>query len=663
MAIAASPIRRILIGILPSALFVLVGFIAYLYQSHAKADFQSSRSFRALMMMGSQIQSRLDAQEAVFIRTGKVPATGEPLVAPITFHSSPMFAPALRSKDWTVDLDKIVGPLMRLDVFDSVMVARQDGGEVLVQDPKMLFRIVNLSALFEARVEGAKADGKTPSAVSEKMRGTEMAPRSDAFPMRMGDEYMVYLHPISLRQKAANESKGVRLVLVGMTKKPDLTLASLWNPAYVEPGFWFVILLLAGWPLQKIFNLTPGQRFRRRDGLLFLICGMALTSMLTCLLLDFYYDSVWDSETDRQLRETANQISRNFNAELNSAYDNLVGFDDQMQQEARDLRETCLKLPDDHEASGGRKLVNVLVDRPEFPFETAEWLNQYGIQRIKWTIRGQVNSFGQRKDRDYFKDLKHGHLPGVAGKHFSLQRLYSWDDGQDLTVMGIAMDSQHPCLTTRVGGLHAISVGSIVLPPNLQFAVVDAAGLVLYHTDATRVHVENFANECERTREVVAAHVRMAARKECTEASSRECATFEAEYDGRSRRMYVQALDVEALPWSVIVFADASILEKQEGGVLRLALLFLFAYAFTIAALLFLLYVNRRKWWVTPPWSEVPARLAALFAFLLCAIVWFALLIVSPQVLIAFCGAFFCPIVGIAAAAIALTAKFSFLSG
>jgi WD40-like Beta Propeller Repeat len=98
------------------------------------------------------------------------------------------------------------------------------------------------------------------------------------------------------------------------------------HPAYVKPGFLFVILLLAGWPLQKILSLNPGQRFRRRDGLLFLICGMVLTSMLTCLLLDFYYDSVWTIETDRRLTETADHISRNFKAELNSAYDKLVAF-------------------------------------------------------------------------------------------------------------------------------------------------------------------------------------------------------------------------------------------------------------------------------------------------------------------------------------------------
>jgi hypothetical protein len=428
------------------------------------------------------------------------------------------------------------------------------------------------------------------------------------------------------------------------------------HPAYVKPGFLFVILLLAGWPLQKILSLNPGQRFRRRDGLLFLICGMVLTSMLTCLLLDFYYDSLWDAETDRRLTETADHISRNFKAELNSAYDKLVLLDDPIMNAANELKEDCVKAGD--KVPDGKSLPNVLVNRKDFPFETADWLNQNGMQRIRWSIKDKVGSFGSRKDRSYFKELKHGNLPSIAGKQFSLQRLYSWDDGTDLTVMGIAMKQPGPaCLTTRVGGFHAISVGPIVLPPNIRFAVVDSSGLVLYHSDATRVQVENFLDECERTRQAVAAHVRMAARKECTEPPSEECAAFEAEYEGKPQRMYVRELSVNALPWSVIVFADASNMEMQEGGVLRLALLLFLAYAVTIAALLFLLHANRRSWWVAPPWHEVPARLAGIFALLLCVIVLFAVFIVSSRISVVFFGAFLCPILAIAAAAIALTEK------
>ena len=671
MTIAASPIRRILIGILPSAILGLVAFVVYAYQSHALADYEINRSFRALNMMGNQIKSGLNAEEDAVVRTGREVGSKDGFTTGMTFVSLPLSAGASGKpsdwKKWTVDLAKMVEPLMRMDVFDSVLVATQDG-TVLAQDPGMLFRIDQLQALMLARIGTGKAADTPRSGGTDKNREPPIALRSESFPVRLGeDDYTVFLHPVSLRQRSENGKGIVKLVVAGIAKRAEFSPVNLLNPAYLEFLFIFCITLLAGLPLQRIFSLIPGQRFRRRDGVLILGSGVVLVSMLTCWLLDFYYDSVWNSDVDSHLTRIAGKISDNFRAELKEKYDALICLDWQMEQQASQLKEVCLQMPEVRETQKGQKLVDVLVDHREFPFETAEWLNQYGTQRIKWTVRDAINSFGQRKNRAYFQDLKHGskntyEFEETLGSTFSLQRLHTWEDGKYLTVMGIPMNPpKKPCLTTRVAGFQTISVGPIILPPNIQYAVVDGEGVVLYHGNETRVLVENFADECERSSGVVAARIKMASRKDCAgegELSRSDCGPFEAEYEGKHRRMYVQALAVKGLPWSVVVYADANKLEQQEGRVLRKALFFFLLYGLTVGTVLLMLYLDRRRWWVAPPWSEVPARLAFLFAILLCIIVCFALLVTSPRIFIVIGSAFFWPIAGIGAAAFALTTKF-----
>ena len=667
--IASSSMRRVFIGILPSALLIAAAFIIYAYQSHALSDYQTSRNFRALNMMGNQIKSTLNAEEDVVTRSTTSISETASSPSKITFISTPITSQSSKvthgQRKWTEDLAKVVEPLMRLDVFDSVLVARQDG-TVLVQDPNMLFRVVDLRALL-----AGKPESKSGEQPLTDTKNADIVPRSDTYTVRMGDDqYNVFVHPISLRQTEEG-GKPVKLVLAGVIRQDEFKPANFIDTAYLEFGFVLCITLLVGWPLQRIIGLSPGQRFRRRDGLLFLASGLCLVSMISCLFLDVYYDSIWDRDLDQRLARTAVQINDNFVAELKADYNYLLSLDDRAKEDATKLNEGCLKVAESREPPPGYSRSDVLVTDPKhplpttesYPFQTTEWLNSYGIQRIKWSTASDVGSFGDRRDRAYFQNLKHGAKSTYEiepGKQFSLQRLHSWETAQDLTVMGVPVDPPwSACIGTRVAGIRLQSVGSIVLPPNTEYVVVDGDGLVVYHANEARVQVENFVDECEDNKDAVATQVKKAAAKDCP---GEECEPIEAKYQGKSRRMHVRPLDVNRLPWSVIVYSDLDELEHQKGRGLGETLIFFFIYLCSVSATLLVLYRTRRKWWAAPPWREVPARLACIFALLLILIIVFSWCLASARSAIVIGGAFLLPLVAIALTTATLTTKSPFPS-
>src|SRR5436853_1667404 len=155
----AFPLRRLLIGIGPSAVMLLLAYFVFNYHQHVYGDLQSKRNFRALNEIGNQIKSKLDALEEVVSRSasgeeGKEYLTSLGLLE--TEESATdqvLFSSA--SASWRPNLQNIFEPLMRLDLFEAVVIAEQDG-TVLVQKSNSLVRFSNLSALIQKRITAIK---------------------------------------------------------------------------------------------------------------------------------------------------------------------------------------------------------------------------------------------------------------------------------------------------------------------------------------------------------------------------------------------------------------------------------------------------------------------------------------------------------------------------
>jgi hypothetical protein len=117
-----------------------------------------------------------------------------------------------------------------------------------------------------------------------------------------------------------------------------------------------------------------------------------------------------------------------------------------------------------------------------------------------------------------------------------------------------------------------ISVAGPVLPGDFQFAIINADGLVIFHSDATRNLRENFFAETDQDKEI---RSRVLMRTE---------GALGANYLGRAHRLYVRPMRANANElWSVVIFRDLRLEQTMNLEVLSLATILFLLYALAIA--------------------------------------------------------------------------------
>jgi hypothetical protein len=110
----------------------------------------------------------------------------------------------------------------------------------------------------------------------------------------------------------------------------------------------------------------------------------------------------------------------------------------------------------------------------------------------------------------------------------------------------------------------------------VQFAVVDRAGRVLFHTDSSRSLTENFFQESEDSPRLKSLVV------------GRDSGTLTARYLGRGHRFYVTPLDLAPFGdprWSLVVFQADAVSETANLETINLAVSMFVLYAFALAAI------------------------------------------------------------------------------
>jgi len=141
---------------------------------------------------------------------------------------------------------------------------------------------------------------------------------------------------------------------------------------------------------------------------------------------------------------------------------------------------------------------------------------------------------------------------------------------------GSAPDHEATDLTGMTIATSLVSLSNPVLPKNLQFAVVDRAGRVLFHSDASRTMAENIFQESENNPTLKSL------------VASRDSDTFTGRYLGRAYRFHVRPLDVKALGgarWSLLVFQPTSVAEATNLGTLMLSISMFVVYALALAVI------------------------------------------------------------------------------
>jgi hypothetical protein len=240
----------------------------------------------------------------------------------------------------------------------------------------------------------------------------------------------------------------------------------------------------------------------------------------------------------------------------------------------------------------------VLMHLPdlEYPFfKIMVWSDDAGWQRIKWSTSAVVTPFVNVGDSklSYFESLKLARRltstrSDVPKNGVSVTT--SPNTGEKITVFWQALPLLDPAKNTANDPVKnpaepdmtgvtlvtaPVSLTEPLLPKNVQFAVVDRQGRVLFHTDASRSLAENMFQESEDSPTLKSL------------VTSRETGAFTARYLGRAHRFFVRPLDLTPFDtrWSLLVFQASAVTETANLGTLNLAVSLFVVYVLAIAAI------------------------------------------------------------------------------
>jgi len=444
----------------------------------------------------------------------------------------------------------IVSPLIAQipdGIFDDLLVFGPDG-RMIYQKSKAGVHIATLqSLLLETKAEraGAKADeAEKPSRESSQLVDLPLA----------GVNYKVFLEPINLtlvrgmpaegKHKAEAETEvgqDVRMTLCGLIPADRFRSRSLSisGSVLIWPLFAVAALLILSWPILRVYKASAMERLRAPDGALLAFSILAGVSLVTLMLFHAgYLHREGDGVLDDRLKELASRIDHNLECEIRDALGSLDAASEDAGSNA-----------DRYRPQG-----NVLESRMDlfrgYPhFEQVFWADASGNQLAKWSIRPETTPPTPVRENDFFVKVQQGRAWTLrGGGRVYAQAKYSTNTGDYLTFLAKPVRKGKATVAVMVTPM--ASVVHPVLPPGFGYAILDAQGRVVYHSQDTRNQLENFYHE------IPDANVLRAA------AETRSARAVDTRYQGRLRRVYMTTLDgIQRSPWRLAVFCD---LEEQE---------------------------------------------------------------------------------------------------
>ena len=419
-----------------------------------------------------------------------------------------------------------------------------------------------------------------------------------------GADYKLFVQPVNLSLLAKSGKEAEEWALCGLVRSDHFRAAS----SAISSTYWLMLiaalaLLCLVIPLLKLRVLGRRERFRGGDGVLVAATTFLIAALMTFCVLDVYYFSyAFRNVTDRQLRGAADEIRRSVIAEAEAAvaeldsradtlYDDLTGLlkgehapETQVRFEKQKRGESEQRLGCDPVWACGQDLLleKGALERPYPFFKVIAWSDSGGTQRAKRTTDKSITPFISIAALEYFGDLDRARRlefdKGVPRHGVSV--VQSPNTGAPLTVFWKALpDDGWSDLTAASLVTTPMSVVRPVLPKDLQFAVLDTTGRVLFHSDPRRSLNENFFQECEENPTLRAL------------AAARTSGTSTVQYLGRRHRLHVTPIDLASSlnsfrdpQWSLVVFQDRLVFETINLETLTLATMLFVAYGLVLAA-------------------------------------------------------------------------------
>jgi len=381
-----------------------------------------------------------------------------------------------------------------------------------------------------------------------------------------GTAYKVFAQPI--RVPGTNDQVLATFWLVGMVESKLFLLETLAisHRALAHLGL-LTLGVFAIMPFFKLQFMGPHISLRPRDAAALGAAAVILTGLLSFCLLDFCAHHHRKKSFNDDLRVLGTQISSNLIADIRDSHWGL--------QRLTMVATQGVHFPENvisNDAQRVHYMTNALEDpvvaceltQAKYPwFDMVSWLDANGFQNRKWTAKSTPTPFINLRWRTYFTDAQaqRRSLYEYRDKtnHCWVEPVVSANTGEST----VAVAMPHGDGVAVMDGKF-ISVIRPLLPPNCGFAIVSPDGLVLLHSDPARNMRENINQECNYHPRLRAAL--LGGRGE----------PFDISYQGRPHAFYLTA--VPGLAWSVIVFREASLVNRASFDVLWASLIFFAIY-------------------------------------------------------------------------------------
>jgi hypothetical protein len=469
---------------------------------------------------------------------------------------------------------------------------------------------VQLSLLHESKKAGSASESKKAPAASE---GKKAASASD-----------------DKSAASASEDKNAapapeEWTLTGLVRLDRFRAASSTIPTTYWLWFGAVLALVCfAIPVLKPRVLSPRERLTRLDSVSIGAAIFMMMALATFIALDLRaFGSLVPAAVDQQLQSVATSMAAHVGQETEAVgkqMKELAGdrpwpqsLDYGHEPEAQSLDEIRRHLKreegaeinldaGDHSGSQAdrsqckpswscRSGVLMRLHDLEYPFfKRMVWSDDAGWQRIKWSTSAVVTPFVNVGDStpSYVESLKLARRLALIKSDVPRNGVLvtaSPNTGEKVTMFWQAVPlldpdknpvkkPAEPDMTGVTLVTAPVSLTEPMLPKNVQFAVVDRQGRVLFHTDASRSLAENMFLESEDSPKLRAL------------VTSRETGAFTARYLGRAQRFFVRPLDLKPFDtrWSLLVFQASAVAETANLGTLNLAVSMFVVYALALAA-------------------------------------------------------------------------------
>jgi hypothetical protein len=346
-----------------------------------------------------------------------------------------------------------------------------------------------------------------------------------------------------------------------------------------------VLIIIVAFPWLKLYQMGSKDRLTVSDGVASIVVAMLLMSLL--FFSFFKYNVLLRPDISEDSKNTlANEITNTFKSEVDVVYDKLHQIDTLVSNHI-DL------FTDLHDLNNEGIYANTTTHRENLAtvdsilkglnVNQLLWLDSSGTETVNWFAGKQNAPHGNFSHREYFKQLQQ-HRYIIAdhdtSRKFYLDQIVSYTTGKFTSVLSIPSSVPGQAIAAISFDLKAVA--KPVITAGYQFAIINNAGKVLYHSDSTRNLNENLLSEFAEKDKLTS----------CLQA--RSSGVFITKYF--SKNYNVRVSPMPNLPYYILVLGDISYKETRDMEIYSFTFsMLLILFALLILQLFVMFFVSSRQ--------------------------------------------------------------------